>query len=60
MNLPKAIEILETEAHLAKRQPETGIYNAIKLGVEALKRIQRQRSGDLSLIKTPLPGETKE
>jgi|GEM_PF-4976487 len=38
MTIDKAIEILETEKHLAERQPETGIYEALKLGIEALRQ----------------------
>ena len=59
MTIDKAIEVLETEAHLAERQPETGIYDALKLGIEALRRLEELRtpaSGDPLL---PLPGETE-
>ena len=60
MNIPKAIEILadyyEAEDLGASREHKA----AIKLGIEALRAIQRhQRGGRVTQIYS-LPGETKE
>ena len=60
MNLEKAIEILEQEAHLAKRQPETGISDALSLGIEALKRIIKERPLCFALRHPKLPSEAKD
>ena len=60
MKLDKAVEILNDYKMQSAFEATPDFEEAIKLGIEALKRLQRQRSGDLSLIKTPLPGETKE
>ena len=58
MTIDEAIKILETEAHLAKRQPETGVYEATKLGGEALKRVREERTGYESYAPDLLLGET--
>lgn len=60
MNISKAIEILEIEHHLAERQPETDVYDAIKLGIEAMKRHRDRTSLTFSGMMEPLPGETEE
>lgn len=60
MKLTKAIEILETEVHLAERQPETGIYDALKLLIEAGKRLEYCRSGEYNPPFELLPGETED
>ena len=58
MKIQEAIEILETEAHLAERQSETGIFDAVKLGIEALKRILRERDIENDPGWGHLSGET--
>lgn len=60
MTLEKAIEILEQDlnTHLMLNQMDQA--NAIKLGIEAMKRAQRQRKTWLKLPDALLPGETKE
>lgn len=60
MNLPKAIEIL-TDILVNGTEPGYPIEeNALKLGIEALKRINLVREeGDL-VGPGLLPGETKE
>ena len=60
MNIDEAIKILETEAHLAERQPETGIYSALKLSIEALKRIKTYRHSIGWRPSILLPGETED
>jgi len=60
MNIPKAIEILKTEVHLAERQPETGIPAALKLGIEALLDKLAERIWLAASSRQLLPGETND
>ncbi len=60
MNIDEAIKILEVERGLAERQPETGVFDALKLGIEALKRIELGRTGVQRFAHSLLPGETKD
>ena len=60
MNIEKAIEELNTINHdgfVITRHTE---YEALNLGIEALKRVQRTRPGYLYAKATRLPGETEE
>ncbi len=50
MNIDKAIEILESEAHLCLACETLDRCKAMKLGVEALKYLQRDRA-----FKQPIP-----
>ena len=59
MKLEEAIKILETEAYLAERRAATGHYNAIKLGIEALKSVKYVRRNYPKILTAPLPGETE-
>ena len=60
MTLEKAIELLTLhfKGHTVKRDPD--FFNACYLGIEALKRLKRNREDPVLAIFTPLPGETKE
>lgn len=60
MKVTKAIETLEMELHLAERQPETGVFAAIKLGIEALKELKLHRKFMHNSEFKLLPGETPE
>ena len=60
MTINEAINYLTTEAALANRQPETGVYDALKLSIEALKRIKRGRELLPHVTHLPLLGETSE
>lgn len=60
MNLPKAIEILSIERKTAELQTDPDFYNALKLGIEALKRELYNRQHQPFLIFGKLPRETEE
>jgi len=56
MKIPKAREILP-----GIRKALTGEeHDALKLGEEALKRIESCRTGNAANVELPLPGETME
>lgn len=60
MNIEEAIEILgKLERTLAPTMDARGT-DAIKLGIEALKRVKRLRPNECYANATRLPGETKE
>ena len=60
MTIDDAIAILEQEYELAKVYNEHLGKPAIKLGIEALKRIQVWRDGATMPKDYPLQGETKD
>jgi len=60
MKLEKAIEILGIEAHLAERQPETGIFDALNLGIEATTYILKERYSNFPHHIPLLKGETED
>ena len=58
MELEKAIEILNLYEHAASSMPREDFLDAIKLSIEALKRIHRQRKNAMVFVhQPPLPGE---
>lgn len=60
MTIEKAIEILsDTESTYRQRHWDDYIV-ALKLGIEALKRLQQQRGDESRDPFWHLPGETKE
>ena len=60
MNLPKAIQILSNHG-LKPVNTTWGEYlEALKLGIEALKAIERHRKTELQARWLVLPGETEE
>ena len=60
MNIEKAIEILYLSKEPEFEGDSNDFYEAIQLGIEALKRVQRTRPGYLYAKATRLPGETEE
>lgn len=60
MTLDKAIEILlDLDTTLPQSDPEDR-RDAVKLGIEALKRLQTLRRTAVSIAFYLLPGETKD
>lgn len=61
MKLGKAIEILSDHHDKVKTRFAPDLKDAIKLGIEALKRLQQLRLSRISWLKRgPLSGETEE
>ena len=60
ITIDKAIEVLSNRP--IRRITAGGIdfYDAIKLGVEALKRLKEEKDKIPDALWRPLPGETKE
>ena len=59
MNIEKAIEILTYPPAHTFDQLSPDYYEAVKLGIEALKAIQSTRKSPSYRILQPLPGETE-
>ena len=60
MKIEKAIEILTDRFPSAEEVEDDNLYDAIRLGIEALKRIKSDRIVNDDLNPYPLPGETKD
>lgn len=60
MKLAKAIEILSDSVYRGVTTFNQDYKDAQKLGIEALKRLQRYRPVTAHPILDQLPGETKE
>jgi len=60
MTLSKAIERLEEHTHYAYKVGQPNLLSAIKLGIEALKRIEATRLVRKQGTVVLLPGETEE
>lgn len=60
MKLEKAIEILTKWKEPESVDAEEELAKAVKLGIEALKRLQMLRGYSMTQVDTRLPGETKE
>lgn len=60
MNIKKAIEILELNLNENSSTMPGDCYDALSLSVEALKRIQYQRTMVAPINQPPLKGETKD
>lgn len=60
MNLSKAIEILHDLLGESPQYPPDDRRDAVKLGIEAMKRFQLYRRDTVNSILDPLPGETEE
>ena len=60
MKIEKAIEILEGLIPIFSSPKPGDRADAIKLGIEAMKRIQEDRRVNDDLNPYPLPGETKD
>jgi len=60
MNIDKAIHVLEVEIEGWRLHPDETLPAVLRLSLEALKAIQRERNGKLYSVNRPLPGETTE
>lgn len=58
MKLSKAIEILELNYQAQPRSWYKDYFAALKMGIEAMKRIDDQRNGKVLPYDRWLPGET--
>ncbi len=58
MKLEKAIEILEDIIHYVEPGDPPEEHQAVKLGIEALKRINHARHHPYTTTISKLPGET--
>ena len=58
MLLKKAIEILNHIQIPLRTAEDHDRFDALKLGIEALKRIQKLRGYSMTQVDTRLPGET--
>ena len=59
MTIDKAIEILQDVLDIVPRTITPDEVDALKLGIEALKRIRNARNTGYFLPAAPLPGETE-
>ena len=60
MTIDKAIKILQTTQYLCGATESQQFGDAIKLGIEALKRLKEVRERGYNLFGHLLPGETEE
>ena len=60
MTPEQAIRILTDELNYGEGSHELVLEHAIKLGIEALKRLREMRHSQYHLPYPPLPGETNE
>jgi len=60
MKVSEAIELLEEALEDANEQETPQYVAALKLGIEALKLVQRERLLGINPVETKLPGETEE
>jgi len=60
MTLDKAIEILNSVEPDSRPFDYEEEKEAIRLGIEAMRRIKDARTAEVELEKTLLPGETEE
>ena len=59
MELEKAIEILEHKVNQNVFQVDPDALDALKLGIEALKRVKAYKEAHVGLHYEPMPGETE-
>lgn len=57
MNTKKAIKILSSMSYNDQLTIKYDIEQAIKLGIKALKRIDKQKNLTIPIHQPPLPGE---
>jgi len=60
MTIEQAIEILYQKQLAYCRSCDSNFRDALKLGIEALKRTKAQYDPDHQMMRIPLPGETLE
>jgi hypothetical protein len=59
MTIDEAIRIIQENAPWLDIESSKGYFQALQLGIEALKYIQRARQHDLYVKPERLPGETR-
>lgn len=57
ITIEKAIEILELNLKEAGKNMAPDVKDSLTLGIEAMKRIDRQRKLTIPINQPPLPGE---
>lgn len=60
MTIDKAIQVLNYLISISSHMPNPDHRDAIKLGIEALKRIKQQRALEACERSYLLPGETRD
>jgi len=60
MKLERAIEILEELPYQGEGVLDGKTIAALKLGIEALKRLEKLRGYSMTQVDTRLPGETED
>lgn len=60
MNLEKAKEIINLNIKDRSPRMPPDVLDALKLGSEAITRVQDIRTGKITMISIPLSGETEE
>jgi len=60
VKLEEAIELLEREDRRFYPKRRLEAHLALKLGIEALKRLQKLRGYSMIQVDTRLPGETED
>jgi len=60
MNIEKAIEILTHYLGKDSRCYDPDLYDSVKLGIEALKRLQQLRTSRITWFRGLLTGETDD
>lgn len=60
MTLPEAIENLERQIDPFAMPQDKGCQDALKLGIEAMKRVQHERLFSFSTQQALMPGEQPE
>ncbi len=60
MNINEAIDDLSIQLEVKHRVALERQADAIKLGIEVLKRVKSQRADKRFMASMPLPGETEE
>lgn len=60
MKLSKAIQVLDINIKVGEEKMPPDVRDALKLGIEAMKRVEEMRQDNAFLSPRLLPGETKD
>ena len=60
MKIDKAIKILDVHQEMLRLEDLPDLYNALQLGIEALKRLKEHREEHIDITFRALPGETED
>lgn len=60
MTLDKAIELIKQHRIPLKTAKDHDLFDALKLGIEAIEALQATRKGSAVPARVPLPGGTEE